>query len=121
VNVYRASLNPIVLVLDGYHLIEATAVHHTLSFLIDYQPAPLYLIIGARADRPLPEAEAQARTARSGGWREAATGHDVTAWAEAACSQVNHRVIMTVDNESSRGSLGFVSTSVRFADCRVRS
>lgn len=47
-NVYRASLNPIVLVLDGHYLIEATAVDHTLSLLIDYQPTPLYLIIAVR-------------------------------------------------------------------------
>src|SRR5512139_1623496 len=97
---------PIVLVLDDYHLIETTAVHHAVSFLIDHQPAPLHLIIAARADpplplprlrardqllelrqsdlcftpdeaaqfltqaigQPLPEAEAQALTARTEGW-----------------------------------------------------
>jgi LuxR family transcriptional regulator, maltose regulon positive regulatory protein len=106
INQLSEAPNPIVLVLDDYHLIEAAAVHHVVSFLIDHQPAPLHLIIAARADpplplprlrardqllelrqsdlcftpdeaaqflaqsigQPLPEAEAQALTARTEGW-----------------------------------------------------
>ncbi len=106
INQLSASSRPIVLVLDDYHLIEATAVHHAVSFLIDHQPGPLHLVIASRADpplplprlrardqllelrqsnlcftsdeaaqfltrtigQPLPEAEAQALTARTEGW-----------------------------------------------------
>jgi LuxR family maltose regulon positive regulatory protein len=52
---------PIVLVLDDYHLIEATAVQRALSFLIDHQPDPLHLVIASRADPALPVSRLRAR------------------------------------------------------------
>ncbi len=61
INQLAASPNSIVLVLDDYHLIEATAVHHAVSFLIDHQPDPLHLIIASRADPPLPLPRLRAR------------------------------------------------------------
>jgi hypothetical protein len=54
INQLSESPSPIALVLDDYHLIEATAVHHAVSFLIDHQPGPLHLIVASRADPPLP-------------------------------------------------------------------
>ncbi len=61
INRLGKSTNPIILVLDDYHLIEAAAVHHALSFLIDHQPASLHLVIASRADPPLPLARLRAR------------------------------------------------------------
>jgi LuxR family transcriptional regulator, maltose regulon positive regulatory protein len=61
INRLGASANPIVLVLDDYHLIEVAAVHHALSFLIDHQPVPLHLVIASRADPPLPLSRLRAR------------------------------------------------------------
>ena len=61
INRLNASPNPIILVLDDYHLIEATAIHKALSFLIDHQPVPLHLVIAARADPPLPLSRLRAR------------------------------------------------------------
>ncbi|HSD82451.1 MAG TPA: AAA family ATPase, partial [Anaerolineae bacterium] len=61
INRLGESAHPIVLVLDDYHLIEAGAVHHVLSFLIDHQPAPLHLVIASRADPSLPLARLRAR------------------------------------------------------------
>jgi LuxR family maltose regulon positive regulatory protein len=61
INQLSAAPNPIVFVLDDYHLIEAARVHQTLSFLIEHQPAPLHLIIAARADPPLPLPRLRAR------------------------------------------------------------
>ena len=61
INQLSESPNPIVLVLDDYHLIEATTLHHALSFLIEHQPAPLHLVIAARADPPLPLLRLRAR------------------------------------------------------------
>jgi LuxR family maltose regulon positive regulatory protein len=48
INHLSKSPSPIVLVLDDYHLIEATAVHRAMSFLIDYQPDALHLVIASR-------------------------------------------------------------------------
>jgi LuxR family maltose regulon positive regulatory protein len=42
------------LVLDDYHLIDAPAVHETLTFLLDHLPAQLHLVIATRTDPPLP-------------------------------------------------------------------
>ena len=61
INQLSESASPIVLVLDDYHLIEATAVHHAVSFLIDHQPSPLHLIVASRADPPLPLSRLRAR------------------------------------------------------------
>lgn len=44
---------PITLILDDYHLINASAIHQGLSYLLHYQPSNLSVIILTRADPPL--------------------------------------------------------------------
>jgi LuxR family maltose regulon positive regulatory protein len=61
INHLGESVNPIVLVLDDYHVIEATEIHQILSFLIDHLPLPLHLVIASRADPPLPLPRLRAR------------------------------------------------------------
>jgi len=45
---------PIMLVLDDYHLINTQAIHDGLTFLLDHQPPQFHLVIATRADPPLP-------------------------------------------------------------------
>lgn len=49
------------LILDDYHLITEDAVHEMLLFLLDHLPPCLHLVIGTRADPPLPLARLRAR------------------------------------------------------------
>ncbi len=44
------------LVLDDYHLIEETAIHDSLAFLLSHLPPQLHLAISSRSDPPLPVA-----------------------------------------------------------------
>ena len=44
----------LVLVLDDYHLIEAQAVHESLSYFLDHIPPNIHLVIATRSDPPLP-------------------------------------------------------------------
>jgi LuxR family maltose regulon positive regulatory protein len=50
-----------VLVLDDYHLIDTPAIHTALTFLLDYLPPCLHLVITTRADPPLPLTRLRAR------------------------------------------------------------
>jgi LuxR family maltose regulon positive regulatory protein len=50
-----------ILVLDDYHLIEATAVGEALSFLVEHMPPQIHLVIATREDPPLPLARLRAR------------------------------------------------------------
>jgi LuxR family maltose regulon positive regulatory protein len=43
----------LVLVLDDYHVIEAEQVHEDMSYLLDYQPANLHIVLISRADPPI--------------------------------------------------------------------
>ncbi len=52
---------PTVVVLDDYHLIEGTAVHDIVAFLVEHLPAQVTLAITTRADPPLPLARLRAR------------------------------------------------------------
>jgi LuxR family maltose regulon positive regulatory protein len=45
---------PLVLILDDYHVITEQQVHATLWYLIDRLPPQLHLILATRADPPLP-------------------------------------------------------------------
>lgn len=45
---------PLILVLDDYHVIESAAVHQALTFLLDHQPPQLHLLITTRSDPALP-------------------------------------------------------------------
>lgn len=53
---------PLILVLDDYHLIETQFIHDELSFLLDHAPAHFQLVIVTRADPPLPLARLRARS-----------------------------------------------------------
>ncbi|HEX6384749.1 MAG TPA: LuxR C-terminal-related transcriptional regulator [Anaerolineae bacterium] len=50
-----------VLILEDYHVISAHQIHDTLSFLLDYLPDTLHLIMVTRSDPPLPLARLRAR------------------------------------------------------------
>jgi LuxR family maltose regulon positive regulatory protein len=50
-----------ILVLDDYHVIENTAVHAALNFLVDHLPPQLHLVIASREDPPLALARLRAR------------------------------------------------------------
>jgi ATP/maltotriose-dependent transcriptional regulator MalT len=52
---------PVLLVLDDYHVIRSPAVHSALTFLLDHLPPSLHLAIGSREDPPLPLARLRAR------------------------------------------------------------
>ena len=44
----------VVLVLDDYHLIESQELHEALAFALEQLPPQIHLVIGSRADPPLP-------------------------------------------------------------------
>ncbi len=54
VNDIAEAVPNLILVLDDYHEINVQAVHDSVSFLIDYLPAQVRLIISSRVDPPLP-------------------------------------------------------------------
>src|SRR5512140_3601307 len=51
----------VVLLLDDYHLIEASRVHDSVTFLLDRLPPGLRLVLASRAYPPLPLARLRAR------------------------------------------------------------
>ncbi|HET8624308.1 MAG TPA: LuxR C-terminal-related transcriptional regulator, partial [Gemmatimonadales bacterium] len=51
----------VTLVLDDYHLIEASPVHESVAFLLERLPSGLRLVLASRADPPLPLARLRAR------------------------------------------------------------
>lgn len=51
----------IIFVLDDYHVIQNQSIHATLSFLLNYSPPQLHVIMTSRADPPLPLARLRAR------------------------------------------------------------
>jgi LuxR family maltose regulon positive regulatory protein len=58
----------VTLVLDDYHTIEAQAVHHALTFLVEHLPPTLRLVIATRVDPPLPLSRLRVR----GSWSNCA-------------------------------------------------
>ncbi len=44
----------IVLILDDYHLIDSSAIHDFVSFLVEHLPTHLHMVLATRADPPLP-------------------------------------------------------------------
>src|SRR5215472_10620690 len=52
--------DPVVLILDDYHLIEAPSVHDSVTFLLDQLPPGLRLVLASRVDPPLPLARRRA-------------------------------------------------------------
>jgi LuxR family transcriptional regulator, maltose regulon positive regulatory protein len=53
--------NDVVLVLDDYHVVEARDVHDGMAFLLEHLPPQIHLVIGSRADPPLPLARLRGR------------------------------------------------------------
>lgn len=53
---------PLILVLDDYHIIETQAIHDGLSYLLEHAPHHFHLVIATRADPPLPLARLRARS-----------------------------------------------------------
>ena len=51
----------VVLALDDYHLITASVIHRSVTYLIDHLPPHLHLVLTTRADPPLPLARLRAR------------------------------------------------------------
>ena len=45
---------PLVLVLDDYHLIKSRDIHAALRYLLEHQPSNFHLVVATRADPPLP-------------------------------------------------------------------
>src|SRR5262249_49812141 len=52
---------PVVLVLDDYHVIESGQVHRALQLLIERLPSSAHLVIATRSDPPLPLSRLRAR------------------------------------------------------------
>ncbi len=66
--VLRALLNhlavcpgPFLLVLDDYHLLQNSAVHEAVTFLVDHLPPQVHLVLLTRSDPPLPLGRLRAR------------------------------------------------------------
>jgi LuxR family transcriptional regulator, maltose regulon positive regulatory protein len=60
-NELSAVSGDVLLVLDDYHVIEATDVHDAVSFLVEHLPAHVGIVISSRADPSLPLARLRAR------------------------------------------------------------
>ncbi len=54
INDLSAVSDPLLLVLDDYHVVDSPSVHTQLAFLVDHMPSSMRLIIATRADPPLP-------------------------------------------------------------------
>ena len=52
---------PLILVLDDYHVVAATAVHQAVVFLLEHLPPQLHLLITTRSDPALPLSRLRAR------------------------------------------------------------
>ncbi|MHB9033411.1 MAG: LuxR C-terminal-related transcriptional regulator [Anaerolineae bacterium] len=53
--------DPLVLVLDDYHLLDSKSVDEILTFLLEHQPPQMHLVIASREDPHLPLARLRAR------------------------------------------------------------
>jgi LuxR family maltose regulon positive regulatory protein len=61
INDLAATLQPVLLVLDDYHVIATPAIHEALIFMLDHLPSTLHLVIASREDPPLPLARLRGR------------------------------------------------------------
>lgn len=61
INDLHAHASTVTIVLDDYHLIEATAVHDGVGFLLEHLPPNAHLVVSTRADPPLALARLRAR------------------------------------------------------------
>lgn len=53
-NEFTSLTQPIVLVIDDYHLIKDQAIHDAMSLWLEYQPSHMHLVIISRSEPPLP-------------------------------------------------------------------
>ncbi len=60
-NAIVAHNQPLALVLDDYHLLEAPAIHESLLFFLEHQPPHFLLVLATRIDPPWPLARLRAR------------------------------------------------------------
>ena len=60
-NEMESTADPVVLVLDDYHLLADPRVHEGVEFLLTYLPPSLRLVVAGRADPPLPLPRLRAR------------------------------------------------------------
>ena len=60
-NDLSTAADDIVLVLDDYHVIDASEVQDAMAFLLDHLPPRLHMVIASRADPALPLARLRAR------------------------------------------------------------
>jgi LuxR family maltose regulon positive regulatory protein len=61
VNQLAGAAEPVALVVDDYHLVQAPTVQRSFSFLLEHLPASLQVVVASRADPPLPLARLRAR------------------------------------------------------------
>ncbi len=61
INAATEAPDPLVFVLDDYHLIEDSAIHQALTFLLDHLPPNAHFIVASRTEPPLPLARYRAR------------------------------------------------------------
>lgn len=52
-NDLASKLQPFIFILDDYHCIKESAIHHSLRFFLDQQPPSLHLVITTRTDPPI--------------------------------------------------------------------
>jgi ATP/maltotriose-dependent transcriptional regulator MalT len=57
----RSEPEPVVLLLDDYHLIQEPSIHRSVALLLERLPPRLRLVLAGRADPPLPLARLRAR------------------------------------------------------------
>jgi len=63
INALAQTSTPLPIVLDDYHLIDRPPIHEAMTFLLDYLPPAVHLVIAGRADPPLPLSRLRARGA----------------------------------------------------------
>ena len=61
INEMVAQTEPLIIVLDDYHVITSSAIQDAMAFLLEHLPSQTHLVIAARADPPLPLARLRAR------------------------------------------------------------
>jgi LuxR family maltose regulon positive regulatory protein len=59
-NTLGTRTDDLVLALDDYHLIDNEAIHRGITFLLEYLPSHLHLVLSTRTDPPLPLARFRA-------------------------------------------------------------
>lgn len=62
INELAEEARPLRLILDDYHLIESSAIHDGLYFLLEHAPAHFHLILSSRTDPPWPLGRLRARS-----------------------------------------------------------